>query len=111
MNYKTDFVKILGELILILNASDNKPQAEILSDLLFLLTSEKFEEFTKNLNSNDIWGGSGAVWEVGIADSLLAQKFESQMISLIDLMEQHSILQNTIGAKRVRQLFKENISN
>lgn len=61
-------------------------------------------EFVKATNSLDMWGGSGAVWEVYIGAAEEAKTFESEMVKLIDLMEESNILGS--GIKPIRRIFK-----
>lgn len=51
-----------------------------------------------------MWGGSGAVWEVHIADKEIDRKFKRAMFDLIDQMEEYNIMGQ--GVKRIRQLLQ-----
>ena len=107
MFYKEQLKEILYNLFEILNLSGNNPQAEVIKRLSSAF-DQNSSEFYNEINSIDIWGGSGAVWEVGIEDADLSKKFEANMISLIDLMEQHKLINRLSGIKRIRKIFLNN---
>lgn len=101
------FLERLTKLIQILSEAGLRSQAQVIQTLVNLLNQKKDKEFKKLLNGLDMWGGSGAVWEVHIEDSKIAQEFEIEMIKLIDLMEETKMLGR--GIKPIRKIFKENI--
>lgn len=57
-------------------------QAQVVKSLIELLSKQKNEEFVKLVNGVDMWGGSGAVWEVHIEDRRNTREFEIEMIKL-----------------------------
>jgi hypothetical protein len=102
-----DYVNVLTYLSNILNKSKNHGQAEVTDKLIELLKQEKFDDFIKLINGVDMWGGSGAVWEVGIGNHIYMRDFQKTIISLIDLMEKTEILGS--GIKSRRRLFKREL--
>lgn len=102
------FLVILTKLIQILSKSNLTAQAQVVKTLIDLLIQQKDDEFVKLLNGIDMWGGSGAVWEVHIEDKHSAREFEIEMVKLIDLMEKTNVLGK--GIKPIRKIFKENVS-
>lgn len=101
------FLVILSKLIQILRKENLTAQTQVVKALVDLLSQRKDEEFVKLLNGLDMWGGSGAVWEVHIEDNHCARKFETEMIKLIDLMGKTKVLGK--GIKPIRKIFKENM--
>lgn len=101
------FLVILTELIQILSKADLSTQAQVVQTLVNLLNQRRYEQFVKLLNGIDMWGGSGAVWEVHIENSSNAREFETEMIKLIDFMEEIKVLGK--GIKPIRKTFKENV--
>lgn len=101
------FLIILTKLIRILSKEDLIAQAQVIKTLVDLLSKRKDEQFVKLLNGIDMWGGSGAVWEVHIEDGRSAREFEIEMIKLIDLMEETNVLGK--GIKPIRKIFRENV--
>ena len=103
------YVSILTNLNQILISAENHAQAQVIQNLIELLHHKNITGFEKSINSIDMWGGSGAVWEVYIADKTAAREFEKEIINLIDLMEQTNFLGKRI--KPIRKIFKENLSH
>jgi len=109
-----DFALVLGErknylaifeiLIGLLKKSENFGQAKIIENLVILIQREDWQLFDKLINGVNMWGGSGAVWEVNIQDEAEYKKFQREIIHLINLMERTKILGN--GVKRIRKLFE-----
>lgn len=103
---RENFLIILTKIEKILTNADLSAQAQVASTLINSLNQRNSEEFVRLLNGIDMWGGSGAVWEVYIKDNNEAKKFEEKIIELIDLMEQANVLGK--GIKPIRKLFKKN---
>jgi hypothetical protein len=78
------------------------------SDFMEFFRNEDFHEFLNLINGIDMWGGSGAVWEVYIENKIDVKEFESQMLKLILLMENTKIMGR--GIQPIKKLFEENIS-
>lgn len=101
------FIAILSTLFKLLQEVGHNVQAACIERLIKLLKEENIPSFITVINSVDMWGGSGAVWEVGIENPNQAKKFEYEIISLIDLMENSGIMGN--GIKPVRKIFVKNL--
>jgi hypothetical protein len=100
------FMAVLVKLQRILDGEDLITQSQVLNSLIQLLKEKDDQQFKKLLNSIDMFGGSGAVWEVYIEDNGIAREFELEMIELINLMEQTNLLGR--GVKPVRKIFIRN---
>ncbi len=103
---KENFSEMLDIIHRILLNSKNGGQADVVNGLLEYISKNQDQEFIRHLNGVDMWGGSGAVWEVDIQDEESAERFEAKMVDLIDLMEQTGIMGR--GIKPVRKLFVKN---
>jgi len=90
------FVKILTDLQNVLSKNQHYGQARVTLKLLDLLRSNDIEDFIKYINRVDMWGGSGAVWEIYIEDKTEYSEFKRLMAALIDSMEKTKILGNGI---------------
>src|SRR5690606_34772381 len=86
------FLIILIKIAQILNKANLTTQNQVVENLVDLVSQQNDEQFIKLLNSSDMWGGSGAVWEVYIEDNDCAREFETEMIKLINLMEGQNVL-------------------
>jgi hypothetical protein len=101
------FITTLTRLFQILTKSGLNEHGMVIQTSLDKLKHNDIEGFIKSINSIDMWGGSGAVWEVYIEDKKEMKNFESEIIKLIDLMEDSKILER--GIKPIRKIFKENL--
>ena len=108
-NSKTDFLIILKDIENTLRNGQHDGQAVVVERISDTLLKNDYLKFKKEINSIDMWGGSGAVWEVYFHDNDLQRKFNSKMLKLIDLMERTKILGR--GIKPLKELFKNNTSD
>lgn len=95
----------IGEILLQLKLSG---QYQTINRLLDLLDENKDEIFIKELNSVNMWGGAGAVWEVGIPEKKDEIVFMSKLINLIDFMEATNILGR--GIKSIKRILNWSIN-
>lgn len=102
-----DYHNILSALVQILINAGLDQQAAVVQNILIALHNKNYKLFSKLSNSIDMWGGSGAVWEVYIADENKARRFELNVIKLIDLMERTKVLKK--GIKSIRKIFENNL--
>ena len=100
---------VLSKLRELLNKANLTAQAQVIETLVSLLELQRINEFLKLLNGLDMWGGSGAVWEVYIEDVTLAQEFEIEIIKLIDLMEKTNVLAK--GIKPIRKVLRNTLND
>ena len=79
---------ILEQLRRLLISSDNPGQARTVERLIELRSTNR-AEFDRLLHSVDMWGGSGAVWEVGPSrmNRDEVQSFRAGIIALSEWME------------------------
>jgi len=103
---KNAYIEILREIREILESSGNIAQMRVIQTLIDSLETEEYRKFVKFTNSIDMWGGSGAVWEVYIEDNEKSLKFEKSIVALINLMEKTDILGR--GIKPIRRIFQDN---
>lgn len=101
------YIRILSRIFEILNESSNKVQADYIGKILNILKQKDYNKFRFLVNSIDMWGGSGAVWEVYIENKAMAREFEAEIVRLIDLMERTKVLCR--GIKPIRKLFRKNL--
>lgn len=106
--YKTDFQDLLPKVEATLISGNHFGQARVIATLRRLLDENNMEAFITELQSVNMWGGSGAVWEVGFQDEALEIKFAEEMIKLIDLMKQSEI--DIHRSNSVRKLFVKQLS-
>jgi hypothetical protein len=104
---RQSFLSILNRLKEYLKNASLNHQAQVVQKVIDLLYLQNFDQFVKLINSVDMWGGSGAVWEVYIENKEQTKSFEKDIINLIDLMEKTNILGN--GIRRIRKIFKDNL--
>ncbi|GGH26765.1 hypothetical protein FAZ19_18400 [Sphingobacterium alkalisoli] len=102
-NRRESFAIILANTAKILEEADLLQHAEIVSNIAKALCIKDDKEFIKRINGIEMWGGSGAVWEVYIDNKGAKKEFENEMIRLIDLMEDVGILGR--GIKPIRKIF------
>tara|TARA_R100001369_G_scaffold1830_1_gene5975 strand:- start:6278 stop:6643 length:366 start_codon:yes stop_codon:yes gene_type:complete len=89
---KSKFEPILSKLIELLTDSSNLGQAEWVERIKSALLSDDKADFLKKLVSVDMWGGSGAVWEVGgFKYDTDNKKFVTEIAKLTDLMKASGI--------------------
>lgn len=103
-----EFTSILTRLNEILLNSGNNPQADYVSLLIKLLQLKKYDQFISSINTVDMWGGAGAVWEVYIENKSNEMEFERHIVHLIDTMEKADLSGKRI--KRIRKLFTDDLS-
>ena len=101
---KANFKLILIRLHVILKTK-SKGQAEWLNQLIGELQANSMSAFLIKLNGVEMWGGSGAVWEVGDFYSKEEEReFQLLIIQLVELMI--ACEKKNKGAIAVLKLFK-----
>ena len=84
----SEFESVLNKLIKLLYQNSNNGQAEYVERIKSALLKNDIEDFKKKLISVDMWGGSGAVWEVGgfktVSDD---REFILEIVKLTELMK------------------------
>ncbi len=91
-NEVIEYLLILNELLKLLNDLKLHLHAEIIQNIIDKIKKNNFKEFQEEINSVDMWGGSGAVWEIYIKEEEKEKEFRILIIKLIDLMEKTKIL-------------------
>jgi len=104
---RSGFLLVLTVIKEILQHSANNAQSDFVYKLIDLLNQNNISLFVKLINGVDMWGGSGAVWEVYIEDKKTSTKFEKEMLSLINLMEKTKIIGK--GIKPIKEIFEDNL--
>ena len=100
-----NILNVIGEILLRLNFLG---QYQVISDLLNLLDKNEDMIFIKELNGVNMWGGAGAVWEVGIQEKKDEITFINKLIELIDFMETTNVLGRGIKSiKRILSSIKQ----
>ncbi len=68
---------------------------------IFAVAIEKDQENFKNrILVNDLFGGSGAMWEIGIEDEELQNQFDSYFIEFIDTIKSIGVKNGRINQVR-----------
>lgn len=101
------FLSLLIKLMTLLKNSGNEAQSDFVYKLLELINQNNFYEFVKSVNGADMWGGSGAVWEVYIANKYEAKEFEKEMIGLVELLKTTKIMGK--GIIPIKNIFEDNL--
>lgn len=104
---KSKYLDTLKNIKVILKKGELFGQANVVENLIQNLITEDYQIFIDNINSVNMWGGSGAVWEVYFENQDLQRKFNFEMLELINLMGKTKILEN--GIKPLKKLFKREL--
>ena len=97
---------ILSKMSELLEANKHFAQARYVDQVLESIMPGNELNFRKRLNSIEMWGGSGAVWEVGFSDSREdGKEFQIQVIKLVELMKRNKISHSK--ANTVAQVFRK----
>jgi len=103
-NSKSKYLDTLKNIEIILRKGELFGQANFVENLIQNLIVENYQIFINDINGVNMWGGSGAVWEVYFENRNLQQKFNFEMLELINLMEKTKILGS--GIKPLKKLFE-----
>jgi hypothetical protein len=106
-NSKSKYLETLKNIEVILRKGELESQANVLENLSQNLITEDYRIFLDEINSVNMWGGSGAVWEVYFEDKNLQRKFSFEMLELINLMEKTTVLGS--GIKPLKKLFEKEL--
>ena len=104
---KTKYLDTLKNIEVILRKDELFGQANVVVNLMQKLIAEDYQIFVNDINSVNMWGGSGAVWEVYFENKTLQRKFNFEMLELINLMEKTKILRS--GIKPLKKLFEKEL--
>ncbi len=109
LKYKLEFEKTFTTLIMLLRENTHEGQANFVESMLKTLINDQEDKVIKALKSVDMWGGSGAVWEVGYFKNKKEEiEFMCQIVNLIDLMKKSGL--SIYNLKRLQKLFKSEIN-
>lgn len=106
-NAKSKYLDTLKNIEAILRKGELFGQENVVKNLMQNLITEDYQIFIDNINSVNMWGGSGAVWEVYFENQDLQRKFNFEMLELINLMEKTKILGS--GIKPLKKLFENEL--
>ena len=79
--------------------------ADYLSQIRLAADRHDNEEFKKLVTSRELFGGSGAIWEIWIEDKQLQDKFNKQFCDYADLLKAMGIKNGRVN--QVRSYFKK----
>jgi len=82
-------------------------QADYMEKVLKTVVNNNKPEFESISNTKDIWGGSGAVWEVYIKDRDKEVEFQRAMIKFIGLLNDNGI--RNYGIRSIKVLFEKEV--
>jgi len=89
---KKEVIKTLTRIVEILNENGHVGQAEAVNKPLQYLHQDNIDDFLKTFKTVDIWGGSGAAWEVGVFSTKQIEKeFQNCFIRLAELIKEAGI--------------------
>jgi hypothetical protein len=105
---KNELISTMTRIVEILRDNAFSAQADAVRKPLQYLYSDDKDNFVKHLLTVDIWGGSGAAWEVAPFPSRQIEKeFEKHFVKLVDLMRQCGI--KNVKATSVEKYFKKDL--
>jgi hypothetical protein len=103
---KEVLIETLTRINSILTKNGNSGQANFVGSLKVRLSEEDSSGFVRDFCSASMWGGSGAVWEVGGFESEeMERSFRRCMIQLVEQTRQMGITYR--HAKHIADLFRE----
>lgn len=107
INNKDKLTQILTRTVEILRDNAYSAQADAIRKPLQYLYLDDTENFIKYLNTVDIWGGSGAAWEVWLQPKEIEKEF---MQCIVDLVEELNKTGIKIPRERgIAKLFKREL--
>jgi isoleucyl-tRNA synthetase len=107
INNKDKLSQILTKTVEILRDNAYSAQADAIRKPLQCLYLDDTENFIKYLNTVDIWGGSGAAWEVRLEPEEVKNEF---MQCIVDLVEELNKTGIKIPRERgIAKLFKREL--
>lgn len=107
INNKDRLIQILTRSVEILRENAYSAQSDALRKPLQYLYLDDKENFIKYLNTVDIWGGSGAAWEVWLEPKEIEREF---MQCIVDLVEELNNTGIKIPKERgIAKLFKKQL--
>ncbi len=104
---KGDLEILIKEIVSILREFSDNGQADYMDRLFESLSNDdktKFVDMSKTVN---IWGGSGAVWEVWIDDRKKEKDFQNAMIKFARLLNDNGI--DNHGISSIKTLFEKEV--
>ena len=105
---KDELISTMTRIVELLRDCGYSAQADAVRKPLQYLYIDDKDNFVKYLLTVDIWGGSGAAWEVAPFPSRQVEKeFEANFVRLVDLMKQCGIKNGK--AKSVAKYFQKDI--
>lgn len=108
INNKQELVITLTRICSLLMESGHDVQAEAIKKPLKYLQQDQNPEFLRTLKTVDIWGGSGAAWEVGIFISEDSEReFQKMFILLAEQLKNTGI--DFKAANQIASIFKREL--
>jgi hypothetical protein len=104
---KSKYLDTLKNIKVILRKGELFGQANVVENLMQKLIAEDYQIFVNDINSGNMWGGAGAVWEVYFENKTLQRKYNFEMLELINLMEKTKGLES--GIKPLKKLFEKEL--
>ena len=94
-------------IIALLLDSSNYAQAGYMKRVLESVVIEDKALFVKLSKTVEIWGGSGAVWEVFIQNREREKVFQETMIKFADLLKDNGV--SNYGIRSIKSLFEKQL--
>jgi len=106
---KDELIVTLTRIVELLRDNAFSPQADAVRKPLQYLYADDKENFLKYLKTADIWGGSGAAWEVApFPTRQIELEFQTCFIRLVELMRQTGI--KFSAADSIESAFKRGVN-
>ena len=104
---KSDLEIQINKIIQILREFSHTGQADYMDRLLESLLNNDKSSFIDMSRTVDIWGGSGAVWEVCIDNRIKEKDFQNAMIKFARLLNDNGISNH--GISSIKSLFEKEV--
>ncbi len=92
ITHREEWLDTFEKMITLLRDNAHVAQADCVRQIHGALYRKDVSDFLKKLRGVDMWGGSGAVWEVGYFNSQGEEKeFKKLIIELVQLMKNDKI--------------------
>lgn len=105
---KQQLVDTMTRIVEILNANGYNAQADAVNKPLQYLRQDDIDNFLTSFKTVDIWGGSGAAWEVdSFSTKQVEREFESYFIRLSELLKETGI--KFRPAEQIASIFKKDL--
>ena len=100
---------IIESIMYFLDRSNNVGQYKVMEEILQSVKLKDKYSFLAKIHTANVWGGSGAVWEVWFDNKDYEDEFQKQIIKLCELLEENGNNQGYIRSRK--KLFEKEIKS